>query len=268
MNYEKKVGKYKNAPISEVVCGITFNTNTLTSQNLIFDLIANYKKEYKNIVIQGPIADEQLNNYRLNQNFDINATGPGVFKLYTEDQHYLLQLQYNKIYFNWIRRDDSNVGSYPGFSVIYNKFQSIIKDLSDKLSSLSPNFNLSSIIKYCELGYQDRLSWQDHIESLSEIEKILKIKIPRIPATRNKLFSPNNIFAKYTIPLEEPENYAVLSINTTTAREEKQILIFDCNIKGRYSDSTDIEKWFKDMHNIQVSVFEDLFDHEILEKWT
>lgn len=246
--------KYRNAPVSEVVVGVSFKTSVFSDDDL-FQINTMLNKEYPSVEMMPPLNLEILNGYQLQVGFDIATSGQVLYRRRSVNREWLVQIQQNKIYLNWIRADSDPVGSYPGFSIIINKFFELMSVLSTKL-----NKDLSNNIVLFDLTYHDRFSWQDYIKDLTEINTILDLSIPKILDEEN-----NNIFSKFVYPLKQLNGFGIISINTVTSPETmKQILTIETSLRGF---DTDIKTWFDKAHNLQTCIFENLFRESIKNKW-
>ncbi len=251
--------KYSQAPISEVICGLTFSNNIFERNHAIYDIISYLKQEYPVLETVQPLADEFLEDYRLLTSIS-SQEGPFLQRLRKQDNKWLAQIQFNKLYYNWIRRDNQSVGEYPGFTYIFNEFKKILeKTVSYTGVSVS---GIHSQIKHYSLLYQDRVMWQDHIDDLAKIDKILKISIPSIS------YATNNLFSRYTLPLSEIDGYADLRINTaaSTIEQNRQMLIIQVEIKSK-AERFEIDEWFNKAHELQIDFFEQIFQPNILSQW-
>ena len=262
----KKEKHYKNAPISEVIFGVTFRRGILGIDNLIFDLISDFKDNYPIVYAQNPLFDEELQDFRFLTNLNLHQTGQAVYRLQNETEKRLLQLQHNKYLFNWVRRDDQSVGEYPGFTKLYNQFANGYDSIVKKFAKLLPEMEVDKYVKYFELHYQDRINWQNYINNLSEIDKILKIQIPFMPNLKGGVYAPNNIVSKYTIPMPDQEGFGVITINTASSEQGEQLLVVECAIKGR-SENLNKKEWFMKARDMQLQLFDQLFQNEILSSW-
>jgi len=259
---------YKNAPISELVCGVVFNTGLLAQDGILYELVNEFKEKYPKIAQSPPILDEELQGFQL-----ISSVAPqyGVakFRMFSEDDIWLVQLQQNKVYFNWIRKDVMKVGNYPGFSEVFKEFLNVYKIVESKIKKSQPNLDLQTTVKQYELLYQDRLPWQTYMDDLDQIKEFLNIKIPTLPSfDGEKEYPPNNISSFYTIPVEEVGGYCKITVNTQPAdiRDNRQILKIEVVLRGK-NESDSIEKWFDRSNKIQKQFFEKFFSNKILTKW-
>ncbi|SFE95773.1 TIGR04255 family protein [Thermoflexibacter ruber] len=263
----KKDKYYKNAPISEVIFGVTFSRGILGINNLIFDLITDFKDNYPIVYAQNPLFDEELQDFRLLTNLNLHQTGQAVYRLQNESEKRLIQLQHNKFFFNWVRKDNQSVGEYPGFTKLYNLFSNGYESIVKKFAKLLPDMEVDNYVKYYELHYQDRLNWQQYITDLSEIDKILKIRIPFMPNLNGGIYAPNNIFSKFTIPMPDQVGFSTITISTASSEQGEQLLVVECSIKGKKVEALSRKEWFLKARDMQLQLFDQLFQAEILQSW-
>lgn len=247
---------YSKAPLSEVIMGITLKQPVLGKNGLIYEIINAFKNDYPVIRYGNPLEDLEMVDYSLEPKIDYNYTGPVLYRLSTLDTNWLVQLQFNKIFFNWIKKDEEREKNYPGFTSIYKRYAQLAAFVQNNLHSEFP-------VKFCELTYQDRIFWQEHIDDLSEINKIMKIILPSI-SDKGRIYSPNNIFSKYTLPVEKIGGYAIVSINTATTKENKQVISFQCTLRGAVKDML-IDDWYEVAREMQNKLFNDSFNERFLE---
>jgi len=247
---------YKNAPVSEVIFGITYNQPVI-SLEILFSIYSDLKEKYPIIEILPPIADTNLEEFKLTEIINPKTSGHFLLRLKSQDYHWLFQLQRNKVYFNWIRPDTKKPGGYPGYALIENEFIDIIKILDE-------NYRVDTLnnVKYFDLTYHDRVEWQEYINSINDINEILNFNLPKI-SNKNGL---NNIFSKYTYPEEMLGGHGVLNINTGTSISDKQLMNFENVLRG-YKANLDQRSWFELAHKKQVEQFQYIFNKNILNKW-
>jgi uncharacterized protein (TIGR04255 family) len=188
--------------------------------------------------------------------------GFSLYRLTSADKKWMIQIQQNFILLNWIRQDDQIVGQYPGFEVVYKRFKTVLDRVKEKFRQAQGDIDFYKQIKTYTLTYQDRIFWQEHIENLSSINKLLNLSVPTIPGADNI----DNISVKYTLPFKEIGGYGVMSINSAIIPPSNNILILECRIKGKYEGER-IDDWFKSANQVQVKSFENIIENNILKKW-
>ena len=248
--------KYKKAPVSEVILGATFKHQVIDIDGL-FDLRSTLKKEYPNIELNSPLADVYLKDYKLSTQIDVDRVGPFRLRLRSESSRWLIQIQLNKIYLNWIRKDSDEVGNYPG----YTKIKSKVDNVLDKF--LEQSITSERGVDYYELTYQDRLKWEEYIDSLNDLHEIINLSTPTLGAGNDF----NNVINEYTYPISSLNGYGITKIDTKTSIENYQILKFQNILRG-YKELVERDKWFNDAHNNQLDTFEKIFRDSILNNWT
>ena len=248
--------KFSKAPISEVIIGITFKTPIL-SVNDIFRVRNALFSAYPLVEVVQPMPNEILDNFKLYQNIDLNATGPILLRIRSEDKKWLCQIQCNKLYINWIRHDDEEIGAYVGFSKVTEKFKSLCNTVG-----LSDANMMCPDVKYYDVTYHDRIEWLKYINTISDLKLIMNYEPPII----NHMPGFNNVSSVFTYPLEAIGGYGVLSINTSSSSTGKQVLRFENGIRGVQPMKT-FDNWLVDVNTIQNDVFRSMFKKELLEKW-
>jgi uncharacterized protein (TIGR04255 family) len=180
-----------------------------------------------------------------------------LYRLRNNEGSRLIQIQGNKIYFNWIRPDIQKPdGHYPGYEAVFKEFSSFI-DLA--LNGVSPE--LKNKISYYELTYQDRVFYLDYIASLSEINKLLNINVDMIDSS-NEVVQFN--FGQTEI-LNEEKDIGILNISKAISLDvKKDIISIEYSVLG---NSIDMVNWFEKSRQRQNEVFRKLINKTILESW-
>jgi len=247
--------KYLKAPISEVIMGVAYKNNKIPVDFFLKNAL--FSEEFPITELVQPLFLEMLNGFQVTKNYD-PSSGPFLVRKWSKNSKWLLQIQANMIFLNWIRLDTEPVGTYSGFSSIRDRFLSIMATLEDVMK-----LHLHSDIVLCDLTYHDRIKWQSEISDLSEIAKIMNINTP----PKFSEHGYNNIFSRYTFHDFNLNGFGLININTDTANDGEQIIKIESNLRGKCSINGDIETWFEQAHTKQTNIFEQLFKKEIKEKW-
>lgn len=247
--------KYSKAPISEVIMGVTYTRNKIPVDFILKNAL--FSEEFPIIELVQPLSLEILNGFQVRPNYDPNS-GPYLVRKWSNDRKWLLQIQANMLFLNWIRLDTEAVGNYKGFSSVKDKFLSIMAALEDVMK-----VHLRSDIVLCDLTYHDRVKWQSEISDLSEIAKIMNLNTP----PKFSEHGYNNIFSRYTFHDFELNGFGLININTDTANDGGQLIKLESNLRGRCKINGDIETWFEQAHTKQLGIFERIFTEEIKTKW-
>ena len=248
--------KYTQAPVSEVILGVTFKKAKITVDQ-VFALEQQLRHQFPQIEVRPPIADETLSGFRLNTEMNPEFTGPFVLRMRTVDRRWLCQIQRNKLYMNWTRPDDEPVGQYPGFRTVLSNFNELVKNASQLGGDIA-----DGEVKYYDVTYHDRLEWQKYVDSVSGLSAIMNFNAPAI-ATPSGF---NNVFSRYTFPDPEIGGFGLLSMNTDTSPTNSQILKFETVLRGKLPDKS-YSDWMQSANKKHVGFFEEMFTEENLDKW-
>jgi uncharacterized protein (TIGR04255 family) len=246
--------KYLRAPVSEVILGITYGLNKLPVDKL-FQISSMFSIDFPIVEICPPLVLEELNGFRLQPLASDLGAGPFLVRRRTNNAKWLLQIQSNKIYLNWIRKDDEPVGTYIGFSKIKESFAGILERISE-VADVKTNHSLFV------LSYHDRVEWQDIIPDISEINTIMNITSP--PKFSVEGF--NNLFSRYTYPASDIGGYGFLGINTDTSVSQKQVIRFESILNGFIPQKT-FDEWMDIAHKKQLLIFENCFNEKLKDSW-
>lgn len=251
--------KYKNAPVSEVIFGVTFKDAILGNGNFHLKLISKLIDKYPVYNIQPPLVNEELKGYQNNLISNPFAAGPALYRLRSADNSWLIQIQLNKLYLNWIRDDQKDPGHYPGYTAISSEFNDLLKNVLAELRASE------SDILYYELTYHDRIKWIDYVTSIKDIDQIVNYKLPQLDLDSSSVEIVN--FNKIlNAKIEHLGGFMSLNFATATDVTGKQILRLELSIKGNLSNNS-MNDWFEKAHITQVELFEKIMNHQILKLW-
>lgn len=248
--------KYSHAPVSEVIIGITWENDHLLKTGRFFSILQQLKEGYGEPQTLGPIADEALlPDGRVQQFLNPQNSGPLLYRFRALTADWLVQIQHNKVYLNWVRVDKTPVGHYPGYVAISEKFFGLLTDLG--LADLE----LSSI-QTLDLTYQDRLKWVGQIETLGDVDEIMGIKMPRLTAEKGALSKSLFLSSHYALP-------ALKGFGTVQVQSPSpvgpEILSVQLSLKGK--PDVGVHEWLNDAHTMQLEFFESFFHERILDAW-
>jgi len=251
--------KYSNAPVSEVILGVTFNSEVLKKDNFFLTIINQLKSDYPDYTVHNALPNEELSGNLRNLKNIAQHSGPILYRLKSKELDWLVQVQWNKLYVNWIRTDLEKVGKYPGFEALLSRF----RDLYNKADS---TLDISKEVNYLELTYHDRIEWQQYINDLGDIHNIINMNLAPLDSAFGS-YKPINFITFKTYKIPELNGFATFNLNTETNKQGKQIIKTELSLKGKLSNEVDLYKWIKDARSFQSSFFEKLINPEILEKW-
>jgi uncharacterized protein (TIGR04255 family) len=246
--------KYKQAPVSEVILGVTFKDQVLARNNFFISLTQELLSEYPNYQVNSPLGNDVFNE-RLVAIPQLNpaVTGPHLNRQWSADKNWLVQFQFNKFFLNWVRDDSKEVGNYPGYSAISKKFKRQLDSLMSKTNSSTQD------ILYSELTYQDRIVIPP--EAKSNLSEIINFKLPSF----KKAPSHTDFFTAFNSPIEELGGFLIFNMITMPA-QQNDILKIEFIIKGNLSNVSPYE-WMDRAHEVHVDIFEEFISKQTLEKW-
>lgn len=245
--------KYDRAPISEVIIGVFYKNPKISVDFLLKNALLS--DEYPLLEINPPLTIAILNGYKLEPVINQNG-GPILIRRRTLDKKWLIQVQSNALYVNWIRPDTEPVGHYVGYTAVKNQFFSFLSVLEKNLG-----ISLQEDIILCELSYHDRFSWQAEISELSQLNQLMNISTP--PKFSEEGY--NNNFSQFTFHDSEIQGFGIININTITAFDNEQLIKVETNLLG--SPTNNLDEWLELAHKKQSDVFEKLFKEDVKKKW-
>jgi len=247
--------KYKKAPVSEVILGITFK-NPVLGRDASGKLLQKLLAEFPVVEAMQPLADDSFtHNVVPFPTINTVVTGNSLIRLWSHDKTWLVQFQFNKIFFNWVRQDHKDVGHYPGYTPIYKKFLDIVNFVftENKLSD--------DDVLYKELVYHDRANINS--EEFQNFEKLVNYTYPRFRSI--KAVTSDFVMSSRS-RIDELGGFLVFNVSAIPNGANNYILIVQSTTKGALP-GTGFDKWFDLAHNVQVNVFEDFISKETLNSW-
>lgn len=255
--------KYSQAPISEVVCGIIFNTNLLLNNGAIFKLLISISEAYPIRQTIPTISNEEIINGSISVSTDYANAGFTTYRQTTEDTKWQILIQQNMVTLHWVRQDEQTVGNYPGYNEIVAKFKEVYNITK---AAVGDDLKFNASIKSYYLSYTDRVNMAHFKEQGLSVHDLINLA-PLSFTAFNKAHVADNYFVRFSGPCDEIKGYFIASINSPTLPGLGQILIIENKLKGTPHQFNSIDEWFDNAHEIQFSFFESIFKSSILEKW-
>jgi uncharacterized protein (TIGR04255 family) len=256
--------KYSKAPISEVVCGIIFNSNLLLNNSVLFKLLIRLQDDFPNIQTHPTINEDEVVNGIIQSIPDYLKAGFSTYRVISADGKWQVLVQQNLITLNWVRQDAENVGNYPGFQTVFDKFKQIYTITKQVLGD---DQKFQSSIKYYYLAYSDRVNVEEFKGSENPIMEITTLQPPTFQVN-NKEYKANNFFNRYSVQCDAIDGFSIITVNSPTMAGYGQILMVENKVKGAPAKYSVIDDWFEVAHKIHVSFFETFFSKKILDQWT
>ena len=252
------IKKYSRAPISEVIIGVCYSKPKISLDAVLSNALLSDK--FPILEINLPLTFTGLKGFQLYMAPTQNS-GHILAMRRSADRKWLVQIQADMLFINWIRPDTEPVtsGHYIGFSAIKKEFFSILSILGNRL-----NQNLlADDIAFCYLAYHDRFPWQPLIPELSQINQVMNVSTP--PKFSGDGY--NNIFSQFTFHDSSIQGFGIININSSTSvsSDNNQLIRIESILQGDPSDG--LEKWLKYAHLKQLDIFEKLFKEGMKKTW-
>jgi len=244
---------YKHAPVFEVIIGACYNTPIISVNSVLKN--AMLCEEFPTIEINPPLTIEILEGFNLVPVLNQDG-GPFLVRRRSADRKWLVQIQANAAYVNWIRPDTDPDVQYVGFDAVKEKFFLVASVLENSLG-----ISLQSDMAFCELTYLDRFPWKAEIPELSQLDKLMSVRTP----PKFSEYGYNNVSSRFTFHDPKTQGFGVISINTTASVRGEQLLRVETTLRG--NPAGDFKEWLRRAHEKQHDIFKDLFKEELRNKW-
>ena len=249
---------YKKPPIEEVVCGLRFHPSpgfTIPHIGLIWDL---FRKDYPNVQLAPPIFDPQ-GQFPLEPQTGLPLPRT-LFINKLDDQ--LIQLQVNRFYFNWRRRETS----YPRYPHVIKEFEKLF----DSIKTFFDKFELG-VLKPAEyeLTYINQIPKGQGWETIDDLPRIIPDFTWRLLTGR---FLPTPEKVTWATSFLLPESKGDLKVNLKQGiriLNRVPVMLLELKAAGP-SSSTDKKAmldWFDLAHEWIVRGFTDLTATEAHKLW-
>lgn len=235
-------------PLNEVVLGVSFVAPgfTIIDYGLFFERI---RQMYPVVAVQPPLATANEFGQPL-----IFPDLPRVWYL-SKDQHTLVQLQENRLLFNW--RKVGNVGNYPRFAALFDGFMNARKLLVDLISERNSG---PFIEQQFEFSYVNNI--------LPEFREQVHGPLFKWESRDWNKFLPSPTRKVVQYLFKFPEDNADLRVLAQPALDvtsQKEVTTFQLNAVSKIPEPA--EKWFERIHDILANAFEDLLTDDALALW-
>jgi len=239
---------FDKSPLAEVIFGVEFNAESFSTVH--FGL---YWQEIKEKFTQKPLDRPPIGDTEL------ISLLPSLRRVWFEskDQKELIQLQDNRFYYNWRKRDEE----YPHFEKIHPKFLVEWNRFTDwwaknEKNQLTPIRYQMSYVNQIEAD----LGWHS-VEDSAKIFSFLDSDWSSFDL-RPSVFNTNFEFVL-------PEEKGILSVKINQSikpPDNTQVLTLNLTSVSKNID-TEIEKWFELTHQYTVQIFLNLINQETKNLW-
>ena len=258
--------EYENPPLTEVVCGVTFqNLDNLIAPHLGL-LWQQYQPDFPRVeevpLLPSPI--EIFEGQMLQGNLRLNDVPPLPRELFiSEDENTIIQIQRDRFAHNWRKLREE---------VAYPRYANVIQSFQERFSvfeNFIKNAGLEIVPMQYELTYVNQIPEGDLWKRVSDIGNIFnRINfsfgeglILEEPETVNWRIS-------FVLPNQSGRLYATVKTGATRTTDKKEVLIFDLTVRGIGEDKSlsNMQQWFDIAREWIVKGFTDLTTSEAQEK--
>lgn len=244
------VAKFKQSPLSEVVCGVEFIAPEFSTTH--FGLYWQAVRErFPSLPLDRPPIGE----------IDLLPILPKLRRIWLEsaDKQQLIQLQSNRFHYNWRRQ--SITEEYPHFEEIYPKFEQEWQFFQEWWSEIGQS-PLQSICY--ELTYLNQI---DSLFGWNRPDDIYKIFTFFSEEQSEFLSHPGSCDIQFKFALPDKLGSLVVSLNQKLKPEENSSVIF-FELTCRSIDiSYEFSNWFELAHEYTVRAFLDLIRENTKQEW-
>ncbi len=245
------LGSLENPPIFEVVCGVIFDELPALDPLRVGLFWAAHPERYTSHELHPPIRDEAgLQTF--------SGVGPVRSWLVGPTEEYVLQIQPDRLYFNWRRRGNT----YPRFNT-YEDRRGVLDRMLEELG-LVRSFCLESIgaapeVRAIELAKIDMLDFVD----FDELERL-------VPAMKAAKGLAQSELPDVRIMLKETIDEVTLRTNLSTALSTDLVPTLRCDIlaRKRLASEDDLRDGFRGLNAVLNRTFEQLLSQEALARFS
>ena len=245
----KPLPTYRTPPLNEVVCGVVFEPIKdllVPHVGLFWESIADTYPRIEQVPIIGDFGEFlQRDGY----------VAPRIWLISRDDDH-LVQIQQNRLHFNWRRRDSD----YPRFSTVYANF----KDCLDRFSSFIDERNLGQIVRtQYELSYINVITKDAAWNSFGDFSSVFPDIRWRTSVDESSRFlpPPTSLLWHVSVPLPHGRGEGTIKVQSAkTVQTNDDVLRAEFAAVGpaKQQDLDDLDTWFDAAHTWAVRAFEDI----------
>lgn len=253
----ENIVEFDKPPVSEVIFGIGFKAPE-GFREAHFGLFWNeIRDEFPVAEIKTPIAPPPPEHLQI----DLSTAPPQRHFFRSGDGSELLQIQSNRLLFNWIKIGDA---PYPRYRKVYPRFTS----LCDRFSRfLTENSFEKPIIRELRLEYLNHIAKDQIWKTPSDVHKIFPdFRVAR--RGRRFLISPQTFNLQVRYPMEREGTHLDVALRTGR-RELEELITLQLSVIGAVEEPSDkeIRSWF-DMAREAIDLsFTDLASPRAKEAW-
>jgi uncharacterized protein (TIGR04255 family) len=258
---------YENPPLTEVVCGVTFeNLDNLIAPHLGL-LWQQYQPDFPRVeevpLLPSPI--EIFEGQTLQGKLELIGVPPLPRELFiSEDENTIIQIQRDRFAHNWRKLRHE---------VEYPRYHNVIESFEKRFSlfhSFIENAGMEISPLQYELTYVNQIPEGDLWEKVSDIGNIFnKTNFSFGEGLTLKEPETVNWRISFVLPEQSGRLYATVKTGATRASDNKKVIIFDLTVRGIGQDKSlqNMKQWFDVAREWIVKGFTDLTTLEAQKLW-
>lgn len=253
---------YKKPPVVEVVCGAAFQRLDAFKAPHIGTFWKTLPKEFCQVEETTPVGYPDDPSA-----FEVLEVPPHPrVWFHTEDGGELIQLQQNRFFYNWKRRDGGANDKYPEFTNIFPKFLQYLE--------LFRKFVTDEQLGTVEF-HQFELTYVNHIMADSvegQVKRYSNVLLDHVSDTSRQRFLPEPDRFRWLTSYEMPNGMGRLHVTAQSALKKSEtrekLLRLDLAVRGTSQDTSDdgMKAWFSVAHNWIVEGFSDITDRTVQDE--
>lgn len=249
--------EYKKAPISEVIFGLNYNKRKFSDID-VFAVNHFLSENFPIAEFVPPLDDQIMYDDNIVSQLDVSKTGTVMYRRLSIDRNKMIQLQGNKIYYNWIRQDNDNgdTNLYPGFDMLFPDFLKVITEIESLLKK-----KIDDDILMFDLTYQDRLIVGNSGSNLAtDVYNDIKISnFGFLDSTDILSVNQSSSFKDSSL-----NGYGIVSVSSSSYLDKDSIISTQIVLRGA---GMDMIGWMEKAHEKQLQIFESIFSERLSGKW-
>ncbi len=258
--------EYENPPLTEVVCGITFqNLEQFIAPH--FGLLwQQFQPDFPRVEEVPPLASsiEIFEGQTLQGKLEFSGIPPLPRELFvSEDENNVIQIQRDRFAHNWRKLHNEN--EYPRYANVIKSFQERFSVFENFIKEAGMQI---TPLQY-ELTYVNQIPEGDLWNTVSDIKNIF----PKFDFSFNDsliLKEPEtaNWRISFVLPNQIGRLYATVKTGAIRIPDNKKIIIFDLTVRGISNDNplSNMKQWFDVAREWIVKGFTDLTSSDAHEK--
>jgi len=237
-------------PVIELVIGAQFDGPVFSSEYL-YNFYQKIKSDFPKIQENPPLPAIIEGLTEPNQNRLLQGFHTRRFFINESDDR-LIQLQGDKILFNWRKTSVSN--EYPKFSTVLVEFQKIFKSITES------NEDVQKKVNQLEVTFVDHVFLDEFGLDSYEINEIFQSISFNMTAKALQL--------NMSFPCESINGNLTLNIKSAHSNQDKRkLIVCETTCRGMKKGAESNEEWYNRAHDILVDYFISLFSDKAKLIW-